>query len=81
MFYILQCLKRLFFFFHNFAVQQVVEREFNREVKVFVFVFVFFFQKAGVLKGFRIYLTAGSFFSLKVFNAMLSVCLLVSGFL
>ena len=77
MFYILQCLKRLFFFFHNFAVQQVVEREFNREVKVFVFVF----QKAGVLKGFRIYLTAGSFFSLKVFNAMLSVCLLVSGFL
>ena len=77
MFYILQCLKRLFFSFYNFAVQQVVEREFNREVKVFVFVF----QKAGVLKGFRIYLTAGSFFSLKVFNAMLSVCLLVSGFL
>ena len=80
MFYILQCLKRLLFSFHNFAVEQFVEREFNREVKA-VFFFFSFFQKAGVLKGFPISLTAGSFFSLKGFNAMLSVCLSVSGFL
>ena len=80
MFYILQCLKPLFFSFYNFAVQQFVEHEFNREVKA-VFFFFPFFQKAGVLKGFPISLTAGSFFSLKGFNAMLSVCLSVSGFL
>ena len=80
MFYILQCLKRLLFSFHNFAVQ-VVEREFNREVKA-GFLFFFFLSESRCLEGFS-YLphSRQSFFSLKGFTAMVSVCLSVSGFL
>ena len=52
LFYNSQCLKCRWFSFYNFAVQQVVEPELNREVKAFS-------QKAGDLMGFSIYFTAG----------------------
>ena len=75
MFYILQCLKCLFFSFYNFAVQQVVEREFNRDTGFF------FFSGSRCLEGFS-YLphSRQSFFSMKGFNAMVSVCLFLVSF-
>ena len=61
-----------------------MEREFNREVKAgFLFLFLFLFlSESRCLEGFS-YLphSRQSFFLLKGFNAMVSVCLSVSGFL
>ena len=77
MFYILQCLKRLFFSFYNFAVQQFVEHEFNREVKA-GFLFFFFLSESRCLEGFSYFPHSRQFLFAERFycnGVCVSVCL------